>query len=624
MAQGVTIDFNARLAKFEQGLAKATSDLNRFADTAKKNASGIDSAFKGAAGALRSLLPAATVGAFTLAFDRIAESVDAVTSKLDNIGKTSRRLGLTTEELQRIRIQAEAAGIATGVLDTAFQRFARRTGEGTLDKVFEALNIQIKDAAGNLRSNSSLWDEFGRKVSLIEDKNLQLAVAMKAVDTEGVKIVELWRSSSDAIEDVNRKIEQYGLIFDENLIGKAEAYQTELGLIRRAQEALDNRTSAGLTNQALQWERLKLRISAAKYQLLDYFGVFGTKGQTAEERAASLLDEQRQLEEQRLRISQQYINEESEARRQALEKNAQQNRIYLERNRAEREKILKILEAQESKNQKITIPGIDEQAIKGLTNDVLGSSGQTKKAKELKKAYEDMTGPASVWIDMQQRAKQIFEQTRTPIEIYIDAVRELNSLKSSGLVDQDTYNRGLEKEAQTMTTALRSIEDNSKKVTSEWQELGPVFSSAFEDAIVEGENLRGVLKGLEQDIIRIVTRNLVTKPLGDAIGGLFSSGSSGNPLSNILSAISGSLAGIFRASGGPVYAGSPYIVGERGPELFVPRQSGGIIPNNQMAAAGGVTINMTVTTPDANSFRMSEGQIGQRAAMLVRRSQRNF
>jgi phage-related minor tail protein len=200
----------------------------------------------------------------------------------------------------------------------------------------------------------------------------------------------------------------------------------------------------------------------------------------------------------------------------------------------------------------------------------------------------------------------------------------LNSLKSSGLVDQDTYNRGLEKEAQTMTTALRSIEDNSKKVTSEWQELGPVFSSAFEDAIVEGENLRGVLKGLEQDIIRIVTRNLVTKPLGDAIGGLFSSGSSGNPLSNILSAISGSLAGIFRASGGPVYAGSPYIVGERGPELFVPRQSGGIIPNNQMAAAGGVTINMTVTTPDANSFRMSEGQIGQRAAMLVRRSQRNF
>ena len=34
-----------------------------------------------------------------------------------------------------------------------------------------------------------------------------------------------------------------------------------------------------------------------------------------------------------------------------------------------------------------------------------------------------------------------------------------------------------------------------------------------------------------------------------------------------------------RAAGGPVYAGSPYLVGERGPEIIVPRQSGKVIPN---------------------------------------------
>jgi hypothetical protein len=39
---------------------------------------------------------------------------------------------------------------------------------------------------------------------------------------------------------------------------------------------------------------------------------------------------------------------------------------------------------------------------------------------------------------------------------------------------------------------------------------------------------------------------------------------------------------IGKASGGPVYANTPYIVGERGPELFVPGQSGGIVPNNKM------------------------------------------
>ena len=35
-----------------------------------------------------------------------------------------------------------------------------------------------------------------------------------------------------------------------------------------------------------------------------------------------------------------------------------------------------------------------------------------------------------------------------------------------------------------------------------------------------------------------------------------------------------------RAAGGPVSANTPYVVGEKGPELFVPRNSGGIIPNH--------------------------------------------
>ena len=39
-----------------------------------------------------------------------------------------------------------------------------------------------------------------------------------------------------------------------------------------------------------------------------------------------------------------------------------------------------------------------------------------------------------------------------------------------------------------------------------------------------------------------------------------------------------------RAMGGPVWAGMPYIVGERGPELVVPRQDGTVIPNNRTAA----------------------------------------
>jgi hypothetical protein len=48
-----------------------------------------------------------------------------------------------------------------------------------------------------------------------------------------------------------------------------------------------------------------------------------------------------------------------------------------------------------------------------------------------------------------------------------------------------------------------------------------------------------------------------------------------------------------RAIGGSVQAGQPYMVGERGQEMFVPNQSGAIIPNNKMGGSG-VTINQTI------------------------------
>lgn len=42
-----------------------------------------------------------------------------------------------------------------------------------------------------------------------------------------------------------------------------------------------------------------------------------------------------------------------------------------------------------------------------------------------------------------------------------------------------------------------------------------------------------------------------------------------------------------RARGGPVLAGTPYLVGEEGPEVIVPAGSGTVIPNNRLGAAGG-------------------------------------
>jgi hypothetical protein len=52
----------------------------------------------------------------------------------------------------------------------------------------------------------------------------------------------------------------------------------------------------------------------------------------------------------------------------------------------------------------------------------------------------------------------------------------------------------------------------------------------------------------------------------------------------------GSLAG--KAGGGAVTAGTSYVVGEKGAEVFTPTQNGTIIPNNKLGGGGGITVNI--------------------------------
>ena len=73
-----------------------------------------------------------------------------------------------------------------------------------------------------------------------------------------------------------------------------------------------------------------------------------------------------------------------------------------------------------------------------------------------------------------------------------------------------------------------------------------------------------------------------------------------------------------RASGGPVDAGSAYLVGENGPELFVPQTSGAIVPNARPA------ITLNVQAQDATSFLKSETQLAAMLSRALARGQRNM
>lgn len=76
-----------------------------------------------------------------------------------------------------------------------------------------------------------------------------------------------------------------------------------------------------------------------------------------------------------------------------------------------------------------------------------------------------------------------------------------------------------------------------------------------------------------------------------------------------------------RAAGGPVAAGGAYLVGERGPELFVPRQAGAIAAQ----AGGAVSVHFHLSGgADANAIARHQGQIAAAVARAVAYGRRNL
>lgn len=158
--------------------------------------------------------------------------------------------------------------------------------------------------------------------------------------------------------------------------------------------------------------------------------------------------------------------------------------------------------------------------------------------------------------------------------------------------------------AQDRLTELTGTFPELKKQTDDiGKDIGLTFSSAFEDAVVSGKKFSDVLKGIGDDLLRLLVRRNITEPIVGAIGGI----NWGSLLAGFLGSAKGNAFGasgvIPFATGGIVNSptlfgfagGRTGMMGEAGPEAILPLKRGrdgklGV----QSAGMGGVVINQTI------------------------------
>jgi len=163
--------------------------------------------------------------------------------------------------------------------------------------------------------------------------------------------------------------------------------------------------------------------------------------------------------------------------------------------------------------------------------------------------------------------------------------------------------------SENIKKPLKDLTDISKQITNVLNQGIKGFSKGIAESIVLGKELDVTFKsiaqtmavGILQTVVEIIARESVLLAIEKAKTIYKQQQALLSGFSNVSNL--GSLGSFFRASGGSVQKGQPYMVGERGAELFVPNQSGQIQQSARGGSDGGATtVNFNINTVDASGF----------------------
>jgi len=146
-------------------------------------------------------------------------------------------------------------------------------------------------------------------------------------------------------------------------------------------------------------------------------------------------------------------------------------------------------------------------------------------------------------------------------------------------------------EEEVLAQRIKAIEESNLNDIQKNKQIAIVNqTAALESQIEVAERLKEVYESvgsaIQSGIVDAITSAIDgSKSLGESLSGILKQ--VGGILLNFGIGGIGSSLGIpgFRANGGPVASGRPYIVGEQGPELFMPRSGGAVTSNNELRQA---------------------------------------
>ena len=597
-AETLNVILKAKDKDFARQMKQNEARVARFS---KKSNSGLKSTtahFSKLGSAAASFLPALGAAAMVSAVKNVVGSVD-------DIGKTADRIGITTDALQELRAVAESAGVEQSALDNSIEKLGKGLAEaamgiGTAKYALDELGLSASDLMG-LGLDGALA-KIADEINKVPDPMQKTALATQLFGRSGAPMLNLLREGAAGMDKMRQEARELGIVIDEDLIRNAEEAQTQLDLMSRV---INAELSSALINLAPLLVSAATSVASLSRAASDFLSIQieplpelldadGVRALAAE--VGGLTNELAEVEQARsaLTANQEKYGLESDqaatwtnalataeenlaaavAKRQAAQAASQRLVAGIEgiaeRNKALREEArLNALSASERERAAISARrmALEQSMLNDLILSGIDAQDETYQGiVTLADAYEAAEIAASKILNPVKAVAVASAGAADSIEDVVGVVQELSPLLSRLGMDAEAFNGIMSTVEASMESAFMSMIDGTTSA-----------SDAF--------------KSMASEIIKELYRVLVVKQItgfvADAVS--LSTGQTG-----FFDGLAGApVAG--RASGGSVRSGQSYMVGEHGPEPFIPAQNGRILSVAQSQAAmsgggGGVTV----------------------------------
>ena len=537
------------------------------------------------------LILAAGVGGFGY---MIKSSLNAT----DSLKKTADKIGTTTAALSGLRFAAEISGVEVRTMDMALQRFTRRTAEaakgtGEAKSAIKELGIDAK-VLNSLPLDERmliLADAFGK----VRNDSDKLRLAFKLFDSEGAALVNTLGLGREGLEGLLGEAKLLGLTMSQSAAVGVEKANDSITKLLSISKGLKDQFSAAL---APAIESVVTQLSAFFLAIAEDEG--GVE-KWARGMAVSVLESVLTIAkglDTTLRVLSDFGNKAEEllgfdGAKEKLDKNIAKMKSSL---------VSLGKEIGDMQNEDFTFGSV---ALDLITFDSINK--KVARFEALKISIND----AEEALKNLAPEEDIDLGSFLNIDKFTASILAMIQAVESGGSENETFVPKLTKDLTLLEETFEGVKQGFK----DWQqtvlsgdEIVQAFTknalngmtNSFTAAITGAADFADAMKAMAKSVVDSLIKMLIQKYIVDAAFGAitgFIGSSSASGTNGMIGGGSGTPSFDARAHvaiGGPLQSGSPYLVGERGPELFVPNSQGSIVPNKRLGGSGGVTVNQVI------------------------------